>query len=216
MHLDWNSKTKVLKFSILLWLTVTLLHCKPGHTMFPHLVFIQPSWFLYLSDMITTSSVFYLLLFSTSWVVNHPQAPQQSATYLFNLHRTLNWLHAPQLGLSCSGVSHRCSCLTFRIPCFYTLRVLGEGGSTHPLVGCVSRSLACLFIAIDQSHGKDCVNIWGWLPVITDHTHVCVHKPLHLSLQRNCAQDTSAVKRLLGSQWNSDYTSGCFCDVNCK
>lgn len=51
--------------------------------------------------------------------------------------------------------------------------VTGRGVLTR----CVSRSLVCLFIANDRSQGQNCVNILARLPVITDHTDVCIYKP---------------------------------------
>lgn len=99
-----------------------------------------PFWYYYNVPCFLFASV----CLCTSWVVCHPQAPLQSANYLLSLHPTLNCLQAPQLGLSCSGVSRRCSCLTFRIPYFYTLS--GGGRREYSPARRLCGPFTCLFI----------------------------------------------------------------------
>lgn len=126
-------QTKVLKYCFDWAWHFCIVNHSQMHTR--HLVFIH-RFFLLLHDPLwlyynIPCFLFASICLRTSWAEAHPQAPLASANYLLShLHPTLNCLHAPQPGLSCSGVSHRCSCLTFRIPYFYTLGVEGlrEGG----------------------------------------------------------------------------------------
>lgn len=60
------------------------------------------------------------------------------------------------------------------------------------LVGLVSRWLVCLFISNSQWPAYVCINTEGQLPVITDHTHVCIYKPIIYSMYCNCV---SACRR---------------------
>lgn len=131
---------------------MTFLHRKPRpnayqtpcfHSSFFFLLLHDPLWLYYNIPCFLFASI----CLRTSWGEAHPQAPLASANYLLShLHPTLNCLHAPQLGLSCSGVSHRCSCLTFRIPYFYTLGVGGLRDGGYSPARRLCEPLACLFI----------------------------------------------------------------------
>lgn len=57
-----------------------------------------------------------------------------------------------------------------------------------------AQSLACLFISRGQSPEQNSVNTHSGLPVITDHTHICIHRPVMYS----CAD--AAVRALVNTE----------------
>lgn len=112
--------------------------------------------------------------------------PFSSYYKLFACNASGCHVDGPGRGLGC-----RCSCLGLvaqSTPHFVFL----VSWRARLLVGLVSRWLVCLFISNSQWPAYVCINTEGQLPVITDHTHVCIYKPIIYSMYCNCV---SACRR---------------------